>query len=278
MDHVSATLNYLAPQSERNRLYVAPGEHLSTTRYDPRAVQVTNARPVQSEFTLDRNGFALVSHRSAITDFANAAELDGVYTAEIVSLVRELTGADHVVSLGWMLRRSAAERRGALPPAPDVHVDLHTPEIALRYAKVHAKSALPQRTYRRAVYTSLWRTFSPPPQDWPLALCDYQSTDDAEGSPNLLFRVRSLPAPQEVPDVVDEADAESAATVFAYNPAHRWWYFPGMHAGEALIFKLHDTDRTVAWRAPHTAFHDQAVTGAHPRESVELRTVAFCYG
>jgi hypothetical protein len=277
MDHVSATLNYLAPQSARNRLYVAPGDHLSTTQYDPRAVPIASGRPVQGEFTLDRNGFALIRHRSAVSDFGNASELDRVYTSETVSLVRELTGADHVVSLGWMLRRSAAERKGALPPAPDVHVDLHTPEIARRYAKVHAKSALPERTYRRAVYTSLWRAFSPPPQDWPLALCDYRSTDDAEGSPNLLFRVGSLPAPDEVPDVVDEEDAESAATVFAYNPAHRWWYFPDMHAGEALIFKLHDTDRTVAWRAPHTAFHDLAVFGAHPRESVELRTVAYFY-
>jgi hypothetical protein len=277
MDHVSATLNYLAPQSRRNRLYVAPGDHLSTTRYDPRAVPIANGRAVKSEFTLDRNGFALVNHRSAVADFADADELDRVYTTEVVSLVRELTGADHVVSLGWMLRRSAAERDGALPPAPDVHVDLHTSEIARGYARVHAKSVLPERTCRRAVYTSLWRSFSPPPQDWPLALCDYRSTDDAEGVPNLLFRVACLPAPDEVPDVVDAADAESAATVFTYNAAHRWWYFPDMHADEVLIFKLHDTDRTVAWRAPHTAFHDHAVAGAHPRESVELRSVAYFY-
>lgn len=75
-------------------------------------------------------------------------------------------------------------------------------------------------------WTSLWRAFSPPPQDWPLAVCDYRSTDDAEdGTPNLLFRVPVLPAPgaQDAPD--DEA--ESAASLFFYNPAHRWWYFPG---------------------------------------------------
>lgn len=74
-----------------------------------------------------------------------------------------------------------------------------------------------------------------------------------------------------------ESDAESAASVFAFSPAHRWWYFPDMTAGEALIFKLHDTDHSVAWRAPHTAFRHPAAPGAHPRESVELRTVAFFY-
>jgi hypothetical protein len=156
-----------------------------------------------------------------------------------------------------------------------VHVDLHTTEIAHRYARVHARSELPApASYRRALSTSLWRAFSPPPQDWPLAVCDYRSTDDAEdGTPNLLFRVPVLPAPgaQDAPD--DEA--ESAASLFFYNPAHRWWYFPGMHAGEALLVKLHDTDHSVAWRAPHTSFRDDAADGAHPRESVELRTVAY---
>jgi hypothetical protein len=277
MDHVWASLNYLAPGSVRNRLYVAPGDHLSTTQYDPRIAPIANGRVCRDEFTLDRAGFALVDHHSVVTDFADASVLDRVYTAETVSLVLQLTGADEVVSLGWRLRRSAAERNGALPPAPDVHVDLHTAQVARRYAEINAKSALPERAYRRAVYTSLWRAFSPPPQDWPLALCDYRSTDDAEGSPNLLFRVGSLPAPDEVPEVVDARDAESAATVFGYSSAHRWWYFPGMHAGEVLIFKLFDTDHSVAWRAPHTAFHDQAASGAHPRESVELRTVAFFY-
>ena len=38
---------------------------------------------------------------------------------------------------------ASADRGGALPPAPDVHVDLHSTEIAHRYARVHARAALP---------------------------------------------------------------------------------------------------------------------------------------
>jgi len=275
MDGVRATLNYLAPGSARNRLYVAPGDYLATARYEPRTVRIDSGRACREEFTLDRTGFTLLDHRSAVADLSDTARLDEVYTPEALDLVRQLTGADHAVSLGWMLRRSAPDRNGALPPAPDVHVDLHTTAIARRYAEVHAKSPLPGRAYRRAVYTSLWRAFSPPPQDWPLALCDYRSVDDAEGSPNLLFRVGSLPAPDEAADADDDSEAESAASVFGYRPAHRWWYFPGMHAGEAVVIKLHDTDHSVAWRAPHTSFHDATATGAHPRESIELRSVAF---
>jgi hypothetical protein len=277
MNGVWGTVNYLAPGSTRNRLYVAPGEQRATARYEPHQVFVADGRPRQDDLTLEESGFTLVQHQTSVPVPAldNPAVLDGAYTGEGIALVRALTGADYVVSLGWLTRRTTADRRGALPPAPDVHVDLHTTEIAHRYARVHARSELPAPgTYRRALWTSLWRAFSPPPQDWPLAVCDYRSTDDAEdGTPNLLFRVAALPDPAgpEAPD----ADAESAASLFFYNPAHRWWYFPGMDTGEALLIKLHDTDQSVAWRAPHTSFRDASAAGARPRESVELRTVAY---
>jgi hypothetical protein len=229
MDGVWGTVNYLAPGSVRNRLYVAPGEQRATARYEPHQVFVADGRPGRDDLTLDTAGFTLVRHQTSLPSLDNPAALDGAYTTE----------------------------------------------IAHRYARVHARAALPAPgTYRRALWTSLWRAFSPPPQDWPLAVCDYRSTDDAEdGPPNLLFRVAALPDP-DAPDAPD-ADAESAASLFFYNPAHRWWYFPGMDAGEALLIKLHDTDHSVAWRAPHTSFHDTSAACARPRESVELRTVAY---
>jgi hypothetical protein len=282
MNGVWGTVNYLAPGSTRNRLYVAPGDQRATARYEPREVFIADGRPCQEDLTLDAAGFTLVRHQSSVPApvLDNPAVLDGAYTGEAISLVRALTGADYVVSLGWLARRSTADRLiagrpPALPPAPDVHVDLHTTEIAHRYARVHARAPLPAPgKYRRAVWTSLWRAFSPPPQDWPLAVCDYRSTDDAEdGTPNLLFRVPALPDPADTEAPDDEA--ESAASLFFYNPVHRWWYFPGMDAGEALLIKLHDTDRSVAWRAPHTSFRDTSAPGARPRESVELRTVAY---
>ena len=275
MGSVWGTVNYLAAGSTRNRLYVAPDDQRATARYQAHRVHIGDGRAHRGDLALDTAGFTLADHQTSVPSLDNPAALDGAYTSEALALVRALTGADHVVSLGWLLRRTTRDRRGALPPAPDVHVDLHTTEIAHRYARVHARSALPApSTYRRAVWTSLWRAFSPPPQDWPLAVCDYRSTDDAEdGTPNLLFRVPALPDPG-LPDAPDE-EAESAASLFRYNPAHRWWYFPGMHDGEALLIKLHDTDHSVAWRAPHTSFRDDDAVGAHPRESVELRTVAY---
>jgi hypothetical protein len=58
------------------------------------------------------------------------------------------------------------------------------------------------------------------------------------------------------------------------NPAHRWYYFSQMHASEVLVFTNFDVhDRMIV---PHSAFHDpNASFAAPPRESIEVRTMAF---
>ncbi len=104
MDGVTATLNYLRPGSRRNRLYVAPGGHLTTTEYAPTAVTIGNGRPHVADFGLDRSGFTLLSHRSAVTDLGDQTQLDTVYTAEVLDLVKQAMGADEVVPIGWVIR------------------------------------------------------------------------------------------------------------------------------------------------------------------------------
>lgn len=275
MEVVSATLNYLDPGSACNRLYVAPGAHMATTKYEPHVVPIVNGRPYRHHFSLDENGFTLAEHRSAVSDFGDAAEVNRVYVPEATGLVGQLTGADHVVSLGWVRRHAAADTRGAQPPAPDVHVDMHPDRAAGRFASVHSAMGKPGRPFRRAILTSLWRAFSPPPQDWPLTICDYRSVGDAEGVPNLMLTVNEIPVP--VPETVPDERSKPAASVFTFSPIHRWWYFPDMRVDEVLLFKIHDTDHSIAWRAPHSAFKDPSADARQPRESIEIRTVAFFY-
>jgi len=272
VNHVSATLNYLRPGSKRNRLYVAPGGHLTTIEYAPTTVTIANGRPHTGEFGLDRTGFTLLRHTSAVDDFGDPAQLDGIYRAEAGELVRQALGADEIVTLGWVIRRAGQALDGAQPPASDVHVDIHPGRTHDRMSAASPRG----EPYQRAVMTSLWRAFSPPPQDWPLALLDYRSVDDTEGEPNLLLFVDQLPDPDNVPEIQDP-DAVPAGSIFAPRPRHRWWFFPDLTADEALLFKLHDTDHSVAWRVPHTAFETPYAAAANPRESVEFRTIAFFY-
>ena len=63
----------------------------------------------------------------------------------------------------------------------------------------------------------------------------------------------------------------------SHDPAHRWFWFPRMTRNEALVFKVFDSEKDgrARWTA-HTAFDDAtAPPNARPRESIEIRTLAF---
>jgi hypothetical protein len=48
-----------------------------------------------------------------------------------------------------------------------------------------------------------------------------------------------------------------------------------MTRDEALLFAFHDSRREGAWRVAHTAFYDTSKPDAQPRESIELRSIAY---
>ena len=88
-------------------------------------------------------------------------------------------------------------------------------------------------------------------------------------------RLRRDPLPEDLSGPVDHLRAAGSIWRIRHNAAHAWWYFPDMHRDEVLLIKLGDTDRTVAWAAPHAAFRDPTVDGVAPRHSIELRTFAY---
>jgi hypothetical protein len=271
---VSGELSYLAPESTVLRRFTAPGNSVNTGIYRSYVMPIRNARPIAGRFTLARNGFELITNRSAVTDFTDRDEVDRIYVDEVADFVKSYTGADRVATLGWMLRRSAApSEHASQPQAALVHND-----FSVVGARERAQSAYTARFpdgpgFRRALITSLWRVFSPPPQDWPLALCDYTSVGPDEGLNNRMYLV------DEIPDdlyVQMPADAPGASGFeFHHNPAHQWWYFPDMTRDEILLFKLNDSDESVAWRVPHTAFHDATAKATQPRHSIEFRTIGY---
>lgn len=275
---VLAEINYLAPGSHINRRYVAPGAELNTGRYEPHRVLIHNARTAPEAITLDCQGFVLAPGKTRITDFSRLDEIERHYPQEAIELVKELTGASLVVPLGWVLRTAGEPRAQAQPPAADVHVDM-TEDRAWRLARaLYQEAARGAPPFTRFIASSLWRCLSEPPQDWPLALCDARSVSPGEGVPNIMVRVAALPDPATIPEVLPEEDSLPAAWVFRFNPTHRWWYFPQLTRDEVILLKLHDSDHERAWRVPHTAFRDPTCEAPWPRESIEIRTVAFFTG
>ena len=271
---VRAELAFLDPRSTVLRQFIAPGGRVATERTERHAVPVRDGRPVQGSFALDVHGFAVRDHRSAVTDFTDPEQLRSVYVAEVCRFVQEQLGADQVLSRGWELRRSAAPaEHGAQPPAAGVHVDYAPDHVPGMVARAYARHFPDGPGFRRAVATSTWRVFSPPPQDWPLALCDARTVAAGDGAAVTTWFVDELPADPFGP--VDHLTPVGSSWKTRHSPGHEWWYFPGMTRDEVLLIKLGDTDRSVAGAAPHAAFADPAGSAAEPRHSIELRTFAY---
>ncbi|WP_138732265.1 CmcJ/NvfI family oxidoreductase [Modestobacter excelsi] len=271
---VRAELDYLDPRTTLGRQFIARGARVATELVEKRPVSIRDGRPVQDSFALDVQGFVLVDHRSAVTDFTDPAQLEGVYVPEVCRFVQEQLGADQVLSRGWELRRSVAPaEHGAQPPAGGVHVDYAPDHVPGMVARAYTRHFPDGPGFRRAVVTSTWRVFSPPPQDWPLALCDSRTTAADDGAPITTYFVDELPADPFGP--VEHLRPVGSSWKVRYSPAHVWWYFPGMTRDEVLLIKLGDTGRGGAWAAPHAAFPDPAAQGAVPRHSIELRTFAY---
>ena len=284
---VEAQIVYVARGSFINRRFVAPGVEHNTGRYEPHTVAVRDARPIAGHFKLDTHGFEVVQHVSAVRDFFDREEVDAIYPGEVAEAVRALTGATRVATLGWMARTSGdlagfnretvgyTHSGGVQPPAGEAHVDT-SPDRADRMARrTYERAFAGGRGYSRFLFSSFWRAFSEPPQDTPLAVCDARSVRAEEGTTNTMFVVDAIPDEATMLGPMPNEDQVPGAAIFHFSPAHRWWYFSRMTREEAILVKLHDSDRTRAWRTPHTAFRDPTFPDARPRHSIEFRTIAY---
>ena len=285
---VRAMMRYVDEGDFVTRRYVSRGEELNTGTYSDHEVVIRDGMPIRNHFTLDTHGFAIARSSTAVTDFHDKEQVQRIYEREVEADVLRLTGADKCAARGWMLRTSAdlsayaSEKEGSYehnaglqPPAGEAHVDV-SPSTAQRMAKATYEQYYPDGPgYSRFLITSHWRSFSPPPQDIPLALCDGRTSFGGEEKENTLLVVDHFPEGDALTAPVKGEGEMLSATIFSYHPTHRWWYFAGMSRDDVLIFKFHDSNHDVAWRCPHSAFTDGSATGANIRESIECRSVAF---
>src|ERR1700682_3317558 len=89
---LTSTLHYLKRSTEKPAYYriePPPGVPRSNGINDPHEVTIEDARGRESEFTLDRNGFALVKAPSQVRDFYAAEEVRRTYYAEVEQLLRD---------------------------------------------------------------------------------------------------------------------------------------------------------------------------------------------
>jgi hypothetical protein len=268
LPHVEATLNYLAPMTERPRNYTfdpPPRVPRSNSTHEAHIVSIHDARVIASDIALDREGFAVLNYRSDVRDFWDEDEVRRVYYPEVQRVMAEATGASKVFVFDHTLRRRVRGVDDRVPgaprqPATRVHVD-HTAKSGPQRVRDFFGDEAEELLRGRVQVINLWRPIRGPLRDAPLAVCDAGSVAAADLVPS---------------DLVYQHRVGETYGV-TYNPAHRWFYVPEMQPDEALLLKCFDsaTDGRARF-APHTAFDDPtAPADVLPRESIEIRTLVF---
>jgi len=267
LPYVEGVLNYLAPIAERpmNLAYdPPPGVPRSTGVPEAHRMTIYNVRPVAARLSLDSEGLALVTHNGAVRDFYDEDELRRVYYPEAERLVAEMTGATRVLVFDHTVRRrvwGGVDRSAGTPrqPVTVVHNDYTIDSGPQRVRDLMGDEAGELLNHRFEI-VNVWRPIRGPLRDAPLAVCDATTVAFTDFVPSdLVYRDRT----GEIYRV-------------KYNPAHRWFYAPEMQVDEALLIKCYDSATDKARFTAHSAFEDPtAPADVLPRESIELRTLAF---
>jgi hypothetical protein len=266
---VDGCINYAAAMSERPR-YHANDSSRDVLALEPRVVRIEDARARSVAPSLGREGITLVAHRSAVSDFRNAQEVAELHPQEIERLILGISGADAVVVNGTGVLRFGEKsadsgRLNNSRPARFIHVDCSDATAAM-----FAERSRPQaqsRAVLRFAHYNIWRTFSGPPQDVPLAVCDARSVE-----------LEDLVPADAVFDVAGRPEWSFEGLVVRFNPGHRWLYFSGMTRNEVLVFKTNDSAPGEPSQVPHSAFDDPTCPpGVPPRASIEMRAIAYWF-
>src|SRR5580700_1478440 len=249
-DTIEATLNYIVDDGNKVFTIVAsPGG--SDTRSggtpDPRRVVIHNGRPHTNDFALERNGFRFVRHDTKVTDFFDKAE----------SGAKRVVVFDHTLRTADDELREAKKIREVVRRVHNDYTEWSAPQRVRDLVPDEAEELLK----RRFAVIQVWRPIRHPVETYPLAIADAQTLSPTD----------MIVSERRAPGRIGQTYA------IKYNPAHKWYWFPRMRREEAYVFKVYDSmkDGRARWTA-HTAFEDPTTPPhARPRESIEIRTLAF---
>jgi len=260
---VVAPLNFLVPMAEKPVAYnyePPPGIPVRTGQRITHHLRIRDARPMIDRLSLDKEGFVLLHHQTAVTNFYDEEQLKSVYYPECERVMQEATGAVRVVAFDHIVRnaaKAAIKGSGIKMPAKGVHNDYTAWSSRKRVRELMGDEAEGLLKNRFAII-NLWRPICGPLLESPLALCDAQSLEEE----NLIASDLKYP------------DRTGETYSITYNPNQRYYYFPRMQADEFVLIRCFDSARSGAARfSAHGAFDDpQTPDDAPPRESIELRT------
>jgi hypothetical protein len=174
-----ASLHYLAPMEEKPYSYnyaPPPGVPLTNRRVAREAVTIEDARALDGRLSLDREGFILTHHTSAVANFYDDHEVRTVYYPECERLLQDATGAARVCVFDHIVRNAlrAKTEKGVKLPSRGVHNDYtlaSAPQRVRDFFHAEAESLLKGRF----AIINVWRPIRGPVRESPFAICDARS-------------------------------------------------------------------------------------------------------
>ena len=267
LEHVEAPLNYLVPSTEKPAFYMyepSPGTPRQTAESDRHTMAIHDGRKVLEALSLDEQGFTLAHHDSGVSNFYDKAEVRAVYYPEVEQLVKKTTSASKVLVFDHNVRcEPMAERgeNGAQRPVKSAHNDYTIKSGPQRVRDLVEPAEAEQLLEQRFAVINVWKPIVGPVEEMPIAVCD----------------ARSIGKQDLVPTDLKYQDRTGEVYQLTFNPEHRWFYFPKMQPTEVMLLKCYDSAEDGRARfSAHSAFLDPtSPPDAAPRESIEVRTLAF---
>ena len=227
------------------------------------AVEIADIRSADQNFSLDKQGLALVPVDAALSDYYDEEQVRKVYLPEMEALVKNITGAARVQAFDYNVRcetYSEQKKHMARKPVRFVHNDYTHASGPQRVRDLMGEEA-EELLKRRFAVINVWKPIVGPVLRTPLAVCDASSMKQKDFIDTaLLYR-----------------DRIGQIQMVAHRPKHRWYYVSRMMANEAWLLKCYDSEQDGRARfTAHSAFDDPSTPdGAPDRQSIEVRTLAF---
>ncbi|KAI1411159.1 hypothetical protein F5Y13DRAFT_165813 [Hypoxylon sp. FL1857] len=275
---VTAKLNFSHPPPPGVKAFnwvdKAPeGQPKQNLIQDSRLVPITDIRGRESEFTLDKDAFQVISgvpvsaeESASGSDFTDDASIAANYYPEVEKLLLDnIPGSSRVVIFDHTVRR--ADPNAPRTAVQQVHIDqtAYSAELRVRRHLGDDADALLKGRYR---IINVWRPLNKNPvESMPLAVASSSSLQEQD----------VIPVEHRI---LGGYHGQTAA--IAYNPNQRWYYWSGMTGDERLLLECFDSEAlkegsgVAGGRVPHTAFDDPRTRAdAEGRESIEVRTLVF---
>ena len=264
---VEAVINYVVDTGGKVvNIPSTPGGGKSSHigEYEEKTVSVTDARALVGNLSLDREGFALVSHETAVADFYDPDQITNIYNPEMEVLIKRETGAKDVVVFDHTLRagdETIRKTKMVREPVQRAHNDYTIRSGPMRVRDWFGEEEAKPLLERRFAIINIWRSTFGAIETMPLTICDARSVAQSD----------LIAAERRAKERIGETYR------LAHNANHKWFYFPLMQKNEAMLIKSYESEDDGRARfTPHTAFADPTTPpDATPRQSIETRVFAF---